>query len=566
MVNLVNKKILVAALWAALLFGASCGPAPAMMSDAVMFDPDWMIEVEIEVDEADWSMITKQVRNFADVFCNTEPPPNPFTYVAADVTIDDIRVESVGLRKKCFFGSCSEERPALKISFNEYVRGQRYFGMRRMTLNNCLSDPAWIKQCLGYWLFDRAGVISPRCNFAHVTVNGKDLGVYAHIESIKTELLARSFDDASGNVYEGALSDFQPNWSGTFQKKTNEDNPDQSDIQAMVEACAAPDDAFVDEVDALTDLDDFFTFWGMEVLIAHWDGYAGANHNNFYLYNDPQSGKLHFIPWGIDGTFYDRPDGLRAVIADAVLPHRLYKIPATRDLYLERLQHLQDTVWDQPVILAEIDRMEQLISPFADPRDTGVLGHHIEELRRFVRDYPAKLQAELQPNPPEWNRPLNQPPCLRQLGTLTASFSTSWGSTGTENPFGTGTGSIDAVVEENPIVVSLVGSAAGYDPNPEANQQPIVQLFGLVPGSPNDTYVLIQIMINDPALVTAGATVPLDMATAMGIMIEADPGKAPGSEVIYLLMDGELKFDQASMNAGAPVTGTITTNIRESGW
>ena len=53
-------------------------------------------------------------------------------------------------------------------------------GLRRMTLNNARQDPSYINQCLGYQLFAAAGVPAPRCSFATVTVNGEQLGIYAH--------------------------------------------------------------------------------------------------------------------------------------------------------------------------------------------------------------------------------------------------------------------------------------------------------------------------------------------------------------------------------------------------
>ena len=154
----------------------SCGPAPAWIDgETLMFDPDWIVEVNIEVDPDDWDEMRYQTRSFEDVLCATAPPKNPFTYFKGDITIDGIKVKSVGIRKKCFFGSCDQIRPSFKVSFNHYVRGQKFFGMRRMTLNNSKSDPSKIKQCLGYWLFNRGGVPSPRCNFAHVTINGEEV-------------------------------------------------------------------------------------------------------------------------------------------------------------------------------------------------------------------------------------------------------------------------------------------------------------------------------------------------------------------------------------------------------
>ena len=39
-----------------------------------------------------------------------------------------------------------------------------------------------------------------------------------------------------------------------------------------------------------------------EMIIGHWDGYA-FNKNNYYLYQQPSSGKFVFIEYDMDNTF-----------------------------------------------------------------------------------------------------------------------------------------------------------------------------------------------------------------------------------------------------------------------
>lgn len=545
--------------------GLSCGPAPAWIDgEALMFDPDWIVEVDIQVDPDDWEVMRHQTRNFEDVLCAVAPPKNPFTYLKGDITIDGIKVKSVGIRKKCFFGSCDQIRPSFKVSFNQYVRGQRFFGLRRMTLNNSKSDPSKVKQCLGYWLFNRGGVPAPRCNFAHVTVNGVDKGLYVHLESIKTEMLTRYFDDTRGNLYEGALSDFHPEWVNTFQKKTNEINPDRSDLEAMVNVCALPDDQFVDELERHIDLDAFYDFWVMEVLVAHWDGYASFNRNNYYIYNNPHTGKFHFFPWGIDGILFNYPDAIKSVFADGIIPHRLYKIPETRDRYINLLRERLATVWNEGAILAEIDRMEDLITPIADSYGTGELSNkHIQEVRNFVRDNPVAIRAEIDPEPVKWDKELSSPPCWRIRGSLNATFSTTWGSITSPDPWGAGTGTFDAVLDELPIPTSFVASVSGIDPNPEGEKKPMVQVLARVPDQAGDLLIAAMVQINDPGTITAGGSVPLNMGEGVGLIfrqVDADNFE------MFLLMDGSLTFQEAAMSDGAPVIGTIEANIRESGW
>ena len=147
----------------------------------------------------------------------------------------------VGVRKKGFVVSQSPVKPSLKLRFDKYIEGQTLGGvLERMTLNNGIQDPSLINTCLAYQVFADTGLPTPRCNFATVSVNSENLGLYVHLEDIKTSMVPRTFANAEGNLYEGTVSDFRPEWRGTFEKKTNEDDADWSDIDAIVAALQEP--------------------------------------------------------------------------------------------------------------------------------------------------------------------------------------------------------------------------------------------------------------------------------------------------------------------------------------
>ena len=131
------------------------------------------------------------------------------------------------VRKKGFIGSLSTARPSLKLDLGEFEEDWAFEGARRLTLNNAVSDPAVVRQCLTYSAFADAGLPAPRCGFARVTVNGVDLGLYVNLEPVKEPFLERHWGDSSGNLYEGTLSDFTPSMSGTLEAKTNEDETDR---------------------------------------------------------------------------------------------------------------------------------------------------------------------------------------------------------------------------------------------------------------------------------------------------------------------------------------------------
>jgi len=225
------------------------GPDSGVDLSEPLFDPAHVLEVEIDLAADDWDTLRFQNRSVGALFgnCLQGPFEDPFTYFPGTVTIDGEIVADIGVRKKGFLGSLDNDKPSLKLSFNEYVSGQRFAGLKKLTLNNSKQDPSFVRQCLTYQTFTAAGIPASRCNFAHVTVNGVDLGLYVHVESGSKDFLERHYDDPEGNLYEGTLSDFRAGWTATFELKTNEAAGDRSAIRsascATSIACSSPADA-----------------------------------------------------------------------------------------------------------------------------------------------------------------------------------------------------------------------------------------------------------------------------------------------------------------------------------
>ena len=146
-----------------------------------------------------------------------EPFESPFSWFTGIVTVDGERLTNVGIRKKGFIGSMNENKPSLKIRFDKFEEDQTYLDAKRLTLNNDVQDPSYVRQCLAYDLFRAVGPC-PRCNYAHVFVNGVDMGVYTNVESIKSHSSAVT-SAIQGQFIEGTLSDFREGWMGTFNQR-----------------------------------------------------------------------------------------------------------------------------------------------------------------------------------------------------------------------------------------------------------------------------------------------------------------------------------------------------------
>ena len=120
-------------------------PQPETDPTDAMFDPNRLLNIEVTIPPEDWNALRFQTRTFYDLFgpgCMQGPFESPFTYFKADVRIDGVLVEDVGLRKKGFLGSMTPDRPSLKVKFAEYVDNPEFEGMKRLTLNNSRQDPS----------------------------------------------------------------------------------------------------------------------------------------------------------------------------------------------------------------------------------------------------------------------------------------------------------------------------------------------------------------------------------------------------------------------------------------
>ena len=541
-----------------------------------MFDPNRVLEISIELAPEDWEELRHQTRSFLDVIgstCLEEPAPRPYTYFPASVTIDGEENSNVAVRKKAFFGSLSTTKPGLKVKFNEYVKGQSYKGLKRLTLNNSISDLSYVKQCLGYEMFRRAGVPAARCNFAAVTVNGQYMGLYVHVESMKKQFLNRHFGSDSGNLYEGALSDFREGWVNTFQKKTNKKDPDRSDIEALVSVLELPDEQLLAELDALIDIDEFVSFWATELLVLHVDGYA-RNTNNFYMYRDPADGRFSFIPWGIDSILYPEwvwnvgPEWEEeplpgSVWAVGALARRLYLHPETQPLYLERLTELLETIWDEEWLDAEVDRMTDLILPYLSVAEMEGFNEGLSWLRLFIKDRRGYLAPILAAGPEEWNLPLRDPWCVDTVGQLEATFSTSWDTLEAENPFWVGEGTLEVTMDDGTDFVAVnIGATAGMEKGEQGDEpSPAINIIAWLN---DDTAIIVGMRIVEEAMVPGAHEI--DWSEVSGFVVHiifVEGQEEPDLEIVGMVGEGTLQLDEVSMEKGAPISGTISSIIYE---
>jgi len=398
------RVLALSAAWFSFSCSSSDGPPEAETrapddyteASARLFDPERRFEVELEIDPGEWRKLGSEGRGLSAASCdraNTAPDPLEYTWFHASAIIDGEPLDDIAVRKKGFLGSLSVTRPSVRIGFDTFQKGREWSGMEKLTLNNNRQDPSMIRQCTTYFLFRRAGVPAPRCTFAHVTVNGDELGTYSHVEGVTRRFLRAHFGDDSGQLYEGQGGDFLSTGWGGFEPKTAAAEADSSDLERVREALLADESERLSALESVIDLDAYLTYWAMEALTAHWDSYS-TTRNNYLLYDDPGTG-FHFIPWGTDATLDEaglvqdaRP---QSISADSDLSRALFTLPEARERYVKRVRELLDAIWDEDEILAEVDRAAALL-PDSDP-------DAVESIREFVLRRREVVTAELDAGP-----------------------------------------------------------------------------------------------------------------------------------------------------------------------
>jgi hypothetical protein len=526
----------------------------------VLFPADRAIQVEITLAPEDWDELRSQTRTIFDVLgpgCMEAPFESPFTYFPATVTVDGQTVANVGVRKKGFIGSLSTEKPSLKIKAHEYDPDLRFFGMKRLTLNNVQQDPAYVSTCLTYNLYRSAGMVAPRCALAEVTVNGELMGAFVSTDSIKKPFLAREFGDDSGTLYEGTLSDFREGWTKTFEQKTLESEGPGVHIDAVREALDASDDALLDALDAVLDLDQFMTFWALEVLVGHWDGYAG-NTNNFYVYAHPEDQRLRFIPWGADATFVpnkdlkdETQDIPASVMAQGALTRRLYDHPEGRSWYLGRMQWALDSAWDEDVQQAEVDRLEGILAPLLFTHEIGGAFSRMNLVRNFINGRRAEIQAELDAGGAQWLFPMRDSFCFEFQAQVAGTVDSNFGSIQNPNPYANMGGQLTFDPHPGDWAFQGTGVQVGYSDNPDQAGRVELRLFKSLGGGLS----IVAVWVFDPEHIAPGATIAVDFEQAEGYLLEVGGGE--GFEFLGYLSGGEIQIEEGSTTFGTPFKATV---------
>ncbi len=339
-----------------------------------VFQEDIIPKIYIEISPNDLETILDPDNAFSTVHY-------PATFIF-DVGDDRDTIDNIGFRLR---GNTSQfsAKKSFKISFNTFEAGRKYKGLEKMNINGEHNDPSVIRAKLYWDLCRQFGVIAPRCNHVELYINGEYRGLHLNVEHIDEEFVQLRYGSQIGNLYKCLYPadlnyinsnpdsyKYESNGQRAYDLKTNTDEDDYSDLATFIDVLNNTSSSFLTcELEKVFNVQDYLKIIALDILTAHWDGPI-FNKNNFYLYSNPYTGKMEFIPYDPDNSFGIRwfgewtdrniytwsPSGEQRPIYTELMQNDVY-----RDQFTYYMNELLDLYYNETGFFEDIDNKRDQI-------------------------------------------------------------------------------------------------------------------------------------------------------------------------------------------------------------
>jgi spore coat protein CotH len=248
--------------------------------------------------------------------------------IVVKATINGTVIDSCGIRLK---GNSSYSHPnnkkPMRLDFNEYISGQRYDGLKGLFLNNCFSDPSFMREKVHLDFCRDAGISAPRANFALVYINDVVWGLYSIVEPVDSKFLKRNYDNNDGNLYKAVdafggggapgqpttqvLSDFayygiaSSSYTNRYELKTDDSAEPWTDLISVIDVLNNSA-SIVNDLSEKVNLSSVYKAIGTDILFANMDSYTESGRN-FYLYFNEDTKKMEWIIWDVNMSLGSYP-------------------------------------------------------------------------------------------------------------------------------------------------------------------------------------------------------------------------------------------------------------------
>ena len=191
-----------------------------------------------------------------------------------------------------------------KAAFNlKFPKATRPNALKKMTLNNLVKDPTYLREETTYDVFRASGIPAPRTGYARLWVNDEYYGLYLNLEKYTDQSLEHWFPNTQ-HLYE-AIRTHDIVRSGDLLKQDFEvdegDETDWSDLESFAAAVRTGQWAVIES--HLASPEQTIRFLAAEWYLGQWDGYSWSGRN-YYLHSNVD-GLFTLLPTGTDLALRD---------------------------------------------------------------------------------------------------------------------------------------------------------------------------------------------------------------------------------------------------------------------
>lgn len=257
------------------------------------FNRDKVMEVNIEIAESD-------LKDMNENAIKEE-------FKVAKVTIDGDTYGNVGIRTKGNSSLTSvvnsdSNRYSYKINFDKYNTSQSMEGLTQLNLNNCYSDPSYMREFLTYSICEEMGLATPEFAYAKVSINGEYHGLYLAVEGLKESYLENNFGDVTGDLYksdEGSSLQYKGDNPENYSNLIVESDKKTADWFKITKLLKSLDTG--EDIEKYLDVDSVLKNIAINTALLNLDSYQGSFAHNYYLYE--QDGVFSMLPWDFNMSF-----------------------------------------------------------------------------------------------------------------------------------------------------------------------------------------------------------------------------------------------------------------------
>jgi hypothetical protein len=368
-----------------------------------VFDPLVLRTLSIQMSAQDWDFIRKDL---------TE------TYRPGWLSADGETPMYVAVRRKSSRALPSESNPikvGIKIDINEYVDGQTWHGLSKLSLENG-TDSGVLEEGLAWAMHRMAGAplngyAAAYANWVGVHVNDQYIGLYVNAEQRDKQALRQRGIWAGGSTWlyeqttEGALlEEGDPNSPALGHLcfspfRTKSERP-----------CKTPSDAVLaSDLPAWIDMDAFLGYCAVDALADNKDGLCSHNNNAFFVdfseVRMAEGARRVYMPWDLDTVFQQTTGNIYGLRSNRRLVQSAYEMvilghPQFRAQYNAQILALTDPAGGPLSVAAMhafVDQLQAVLGPAlaAEPYPSGEsFGGDLSGLKAWLSSRIANARAQ----------------------------------------------------------------------------------------------------------------------------------------------------------------------------